>query len=81
MLGGFMRDTAPAFGAFEGGLREVLFSAAREHRCDGGDTEFGGFFDGPFEVIEFEDREQEMEWKRGFGFACFVSGRCRRGQR
>lgn len=61
MLGGFERDAAPAFGTFVGCEGEVLFGAAGEDGGDGGDAEFGGFFDGPLHVIELEDGEEEVE--------------------
>ena len=74
LLGGFEGDAAPAFGAFGGGEGEVLFGAAGEDGRDAGDAEFGGFFDGPLEVIELEDGEQEMDGQGGVGFELFVEG-------
>ena len=55
-------------------LGEVLFGAAGEDGGDAGDAEFGGFFDGPLEVIELEDGEEEMEGQGGVGFEFFVEG-------
>ena len=74
LLGGFEGDAAPAFGAFGGGEGEVFFGSAGE---DGGDlcySEFGGFFDGPLDVIELEDGEEEVEREGGVGFEFFVEG-------
>ncbi len=72
LLGGFEGDAAPAFGALEGGLGEVLFGAAGEDGGDAGDAEFGGLFDGPLHVVELEDGEEEMEGKGGVGLELFV---------
>ena len=72
LFGGFERDAAPAFGTFEGSLREVFFGSAGEDRGDAGDAKFGGFFDGPLHVVELEDGEEEMEGKRCIGFEFFV---------
>ncbi len=44
---------------------------------DGGDAgyaEFGGLLDGPFEVVELEDGEEEVEWEGGVGLELFVEG-------
>lgn len=67
-----MCDAAPSIDAPGGGLGEVLLGASCEDGCDAGDAEFGGFLDGPFEVIELEDGEEEVEGECGFGFVFFV---------
>ena len=72
MLGGFKSYAAPAFGAFGGGEAEVLLGAAGEDGGDPGYAELGGFFDGPLEVIEFEDGEQEVDGQGGVGFEFFM---------
>ncbi len=69
-----MGDAAPAIDSFSGGLGEVLLSAAGEDGGDAADAEFGGLFDGPLEVIELEDGEQEVQGEVGFGFELFVEG-------
>ena len=61
LLGGLVGDATPALDALGGGLGEVLFRAAGEDRGDAGDAELGGLFDGPLEVVEFEDGEVEVE--------------------
>ena len=72
LLGGFEGDAAPAFGAFGSGEGEMLLGAAGEDGRDAGDAEFGGFLDGPLEVIELEDGEQEVDGQGGVGFEFFV---------
>jgi hypothetical protein len=74
LLGGFEGDAAPAFGAFGGGEGEMLFGAAGEDGRDAGDAEFGGLFDGPLEVVELEDGEEQMDGQGGVGFELFVEG-------
>lgn len=74
LLGGFKGNAAPALDAFGGGLGEVLFCAAGEDGGDAGYAQLGGFFDGPFHVIELEDGEEEMKWERGVGLELFVEG-------
>ena len=74
LLGGFERDTSPAFDAFGGGEGEVLLRAAGEDGRDAGDAEFGGLFDSPFEVVELEDREQQMDGQCGVGLEFLVQG-------
>ena len=61
MLGGFERDAAPAIDSLGGGEGEVFFGAAGEDGGDAIDAKLGGFFDGPLEVIELEDGEQEVD--------------------
>ncbi len=72
LLGGFEGDAAPAVGSFGGGEGEVFFGAAGEDGSDAGDAQFGGFLDGPFEVVELEDGEEEVDGERGVGFELFV---------
>lgn len=74
LLGGFEGDASPAICAFGGGEGEVLFRAAGEDGGDAIDAELSSLFDGPLEVIEFEDGEQEMEGKYGVGLELFVQG-------
>ena len=74
LLGGLEGDAAPAFDAFGGGEGEVLLGAAGEDGRDAGDAEFGGFFDGPLEVVELEDGEQQMDGQCGVGFEFLVEG-------
>ncbi len=71
LLGGFVGDAAPAFDALGGGLGQVLFGAAGEDWRDAGDAEFGSFFDGPLEVVEFEDGEQQMNGQGRIGLQLF----------
>ncbi len=52
----------------------MFFGAAGEDGSDAGDAEFGGLLDGPLEVVELEDGEQQMEWEGGVGFEFFVKG-------
>ena len=52
----------------------MLLGAAGEDGRDAGDAEFGGLLDGPLEVVELEDGEQEMDGQRGVGFEFFVEG-------
>ncbi len=72
LFGGFQCDAAPAFGSLGGGEGEVFFGAAGEDGGDVGDAEFGGFLYGPFEVIEFEDGQEQVYWECGVGFQFFV---------
>ena len=72
LLAGLVSDATPAFDPFDGGLGEVLFGAAGKDGRDGGDAEFGGFFDGPFKVVEFEDSEIKVERQGVVGFELFV---------
>ncbi len=52
----------------------MLLGAAGEDGRDAGDAEFGGFLDGPLEVIELEDGEQEVDGEGCVGFQLFVEG-------
>ncbi len=70
----FESDAAPAFDSLGGGQGEVLLGAASEDGGDTGDAELGGFFDGPLEVIELEDGEEQVEGKGGIGLELFVEG-------
>ena len=74
LLGSFEGDAAPALGSLWSGEGEVFFGAAGEDGGDAGYAEFGGFFDGPLEVVELEDGEEEVEGKGGVGFELFVEG-------
>ena len=67
-----MGDAAPALYTFGSGLGQVLFSAAGEDGGDACGAEFGGFFNGPLEVIKFEDSEQEVEWEGSVGLEFFM---------
>ncbi len=55
----------PAGGAFGGGGEERFFAARGGERDDASDAEFGGFFDGPFEGVEFDDGEEKSCFERG----------------
>lgn len=72
LLRGFKNDAPPTFDALCGGLSEMLFSAAREHRRHARGAEFGRLLDAPLQAVEFEDGEQQMDGKSGFGFEFFV---------
>ena len=74
LLGGFEGDATPALGSLWRGEGEVFFGAAGEDGGDAGYAEFGGLFDGPLEVVELEDGEEEVEGKGGVGFELFVEG-------
>ena len=74
LFGGFEGDAAPAVNSFSGGEGEVLFGTASEDRGDALGAELGGFFDGPLEVIELEDGEQEVDRKGSVGFEFLVQG-------
>lgn len=52
----------------------MLFGAPGEDRGDAGYAQFGGLFDGPFEVIELEDGKQQVDGERGLRFEFFVQG-------
>jgi len=67
LLRGFDGDAAPAFDTLSGRLREMLFSAAREHGRDAGNAKLGRFLDCPLETVELEDGEEEMEGQGRFG--------------
>ncbi len=74
LLGGFEGDATPTVGSLGGCLSQMLFGTAGEDGGDAVDPELGGFFDGPLEVIELEDGEQEMKRKGGVSFELFVKG-------
>jgi hypothetical protein len=74
LLGGLECDATPAVGSFWRGEGEVFLGAAGEDGRNAGDTEFGGLLDGPLEVIEFEDGEQEVDGEGCVGFQLFVEG-------
>ena len=74
LLGGFEGDAAPAFDTLGGGEGEVLLRAAGEDGRDAGDAEFGGLLDGPLEVVELEDGEQQVDGQRGVGLEFLVQG-------
>ena len=59
---------------FSCGEGEVLLGAAGEDGRDAGDAELGGLLDGPLEVIELEDGEQQMDGEGCVGFEFFVEG-------
>jgi hypothetical protein len=50
----------------------MLLGAAGEDGRDAFYTQFRGFLDGPFEVIEFEDGDEEMEREGGIRFKFFM---------
>ena len=52
----------------------MFFRAAGEDGGDTGDAELGGLLDGPLEVIELEDGEQEVDGEGGVGRELFVEG-------
>ena len=52
----------------------MLLRAVGEDGRDAGDAEFGGLLDRPFEVVELEDSEQQMDGQRGVGLEFLVQG-------
>lgn len=72
LLGGFESDATPAVYSLRGGEGEMLFGAPGDDGRDARDSELGSFFDGPLEVIELEDGEQEMDGEGGVSFQFFV---------
>ncbi len=74
LFGGFEGDAAPAFDTLGSSQSQVLFRAAGEDRGHAGDAEFGGFFDGPFQMIELEDGEEQVQGKGCVGLELFVEG-------
>jgi len=58
-------DFLPAFGALRSGREKGFFAARSGERDDAADAELGGFFEGPFEDVEFHDSEQKCGFERG----------------
>ena len=50
----------------------MLLCAAGEDGRDAGDAQLGGLFDGPLEVVELEDSEQEVDGEGCAGFEFLV---------
>lgn len=67
LLAGFEENALPTFHAFGGGFVEAFFRAFTDDGAEGGDAEFGGLFEHPFEVIELEDGGEEGERGEGRG--------------
>src|ERR1035438_9038217 len=65
LLGGLQQDFLPAIHSLVGGGEQSLFAAGCGQGYDSPDAQFGGFFDGPFEGVEFDDGEQEGDVNRG----------------
>ncbi len=59
LLGGFEEDFQPAGGALPCCGDERFLTPSGGERDKLGDAEFGGFFESPFEAVEFDDGEQE----------------------
>ncbi len=57
LLGGFQENFLPALRTFGRCGEEALFAASCGQRNNFRGTEFGGFLDGPFEGVEFDDGE------------------------
>ena len=74
LLGGFESDASPAGYSLLGSEGEMLFRATGEDGRDAGDAEFGRLLDGPLEVVELEDGEQQVDGKSGVCFKFFVKG-------
>jgi hypothetical protein len=54
-------DFLPALGALRGGGEEAFFAAGCGYRDDSSDAKFGGFLDGPFEGVKFDDGEKKSD--------------------
>ncbi len=50
----------------------MFFGSPRKDGSDARHAQLGGFFDGPFHVIELEDGQQQVQRKCGVGFELFV---------
>ena len=74
LLRGFEGDATPAVDALARGRGKVFFGTAGEDGSDALDAELSGLFDGPLEVIELEDGEQQVEREGGVSLELFVQG-------
>ncbi len=61
LLRGFMQDFFPARVAFFGGGEKRFVGAISGKRDDFGGAQFGGFFEAPFEAVEFDERDEQSE--------------------
>src|SRR4029077_14815969 len=59
LLRGFGENFPPTFCALPCGSEQGFFAAGGSERHDGAYPELGGFFDSPFEGVEFHDREKQ----------------------
>ncbi len=62
-----MHDAPPTLGALAGGFGQMLLRSPRNHRRNGGDSQLGGFFDGPLHVVELVDGHHQSNGQRGIG--------------
>ena len=61
LLRRFEEDFLPALGTLRGGGEEAFFAASGGEWDDLSGAEFGSFFEGPFEGVEFDDREKKSD--------------------
>ncbi len=62
-----MHDAPPALGALGCRRGQMLLRPPRNHRRNGGNSQLGGFFDGPLHVIELVDGHDQSDGQRGIG--------------
>jgi Holliday junction DNA helicase RuvA len=71
LLAGFVGNAAPAFYPLLAALQQAAFTAHGRDRHDARDAQFGGLLDGPFEAVEFDQRQIEGNlgrWRPGIEF-------------
>jgi len=61
LLRGFGENFLPTLGALPCRGEQAFFAARGGERHDGAHAEFGGFFDGPLEGVEFHDGEKQRQ--------------------